>query len=98
METSASKDSSAIEDFGIDYAPAIESTSLLNIKEKYGLFIDGDILDSSSSNSFKTLRQTNLHFYSLQNQLDLSKIQNYRLLLLNTLDNFYFLKDSFLKF
>jgi aldehyde dehydrogenase (NAD+) len=44
-----------LEDFGIDYASAIESTSLVNIKDKYGLFIDGDFVDSSSGKSFKTL-------------------------------------------
>jgi len=55
METSNSKDGSGLEDFGIDYASAIESTSLVNIKDKYGLFIDGDFVDSSSGKSFKTL-------------------------------------------
>ena len=55
MGTSNSKDGSGLEDFGIDYASAIESTSLVNIKDKYGLFIDGDFVDSSSGKSFKTL-------------------------------------------
>ena len=55
MDTSNSKDGSSLEDFGIEYAPAIESTSLVNIKDKYGLFIDGNFVDSSSGKSFKTL-------------------------------------------
>lgn len=55
MGMSNFKEVSDSEDFGIDYAPAVESTSLLNIKEKYGLFINGDFLDTSSSKFFKTL-------------------------------------------
>ena len=55
MGMSNFKEGSDSEDFGIDYAPAVESTSLLNIKEKYGLFINGDFLDTSSSKFFKTL-------------------------------------------
>ncbi|MBH01531.1 MAG: betaine-aldehyde dehydrogenase [Acidimicrobiaceae bacterium] len=55
MGNSNFKDGSSLEDFGIEYAPAIESTSLVNIKDKYGLFIDGNFVDSSSGKSFKTL-------------------------------------------
>ena len=55
MGNSNSKDESSLEDFGIEYASAIESTSLVNIKDKYGLFIDGNFVDSSSGKSFKTL-------------------------------------------
>ena len=54
MGNSNSKDGSALEDFGIEYASAIESTSLVNIKDNYGLFIDGDFVDSSGK-SFETL-------------------------------------------
>ena len=55
MGNSSSKDGSALEDFGIEYASAIESTSLVNIKDNYGLFIDGDFVASSSGKSFETL-------------------------------------------
>ena len=55
MVNSNSKGGSSLEDFGIEYASAIESTSLVNIKDKYGLFIDGNFVDSSSGKSFKTL-------------------------------------------
>ena len=55
MGNSNSKDGSSLEDFGIEYASAIESTSLVNIKDKYGLFIDGNFVESSSGKSFKTL-------------------------------------------
>ena len=55
MGNSNSKDGSALEDFGIEYASAIESTSLVNIKDSYGLFIDGDFVASSSGKSFETL-------------------------------------------
>ena len=55
MVNSNSKGGSSLEDFGIAYASAIESTSLVNIKDKYGLFIDGNFVDSSSGKSFKTL-------------------------------------------
>ena len=55
MGNSNSKDGSALEDFGIEYASAIESTSLVNIKDNYGLFIDGDFVASSSGKSFETL-------------------------------------------
>ena len=34
MGNSNSKDGSSLEDFGIEYASAIESTSLVNIKDK----------------------------------------------------------------
>ena len=54
MGNSNSKGGSALEDFGIEYASAIESTSLVNIKDNYGLFIDGDFVDSSGK-SFETL-------------------------------------------
>ena len=54
MGNSNSKDGSDLEDFGIEYASAIESTSLVNIKDNYGLFIDGDFVDSSGK-SFETL-------------------------------------------
>ncbi|KIE51167.1 MAG: betaine-aldehyde dehydrogenase [marine actinobacterium MedAcidi-G1] len=39
----------------MEYASAIESTSLVNIKDNYGLFIDGDFVASSSGKSFETL-------------------------------------------
>ena len=55
MGNSNSKDGSALEDFGIEYSSAIESTSLVNIKDNYGLFIDGDFVASSSGKSFETL-------------------------------------------
>ena len=55
MGNSNSKDGSSLEDFGIEYASAIESTSLVNIKDKYGLFINGNFVESSSGKSFKTL-------------------------------------------
>ena len=55
MGNSNSKDGSALDDFGIEYASAIESTSLVNIKDNYGLFIDGDFVASSSGKSFETL-------------------------------------------
>ena len=55
MGNSNSKDGSALEDFGTEYASAIESTSLVNIKDNYGLFIDGDFVASSSGKSFETL-------------------------------------------
>ena len=55
MANSNSKDGSDLEDFGIEYASAIESTSLVTIKDKYGLFIDGEFVSSSSGKSFETL-------------------------------------------
>ena len=55
MANSNSKDGSDLEDFGIEYASAIESTSLVTIKDKYGLFIDGEFVRSSSGKSFETL-------------------------------------------
>ena len=55
MANSNSKDGSDLEDFGIEYASAIESTSLVTIKEKYGRFIDGEFVSSSSGKSFETL-------------------------------------------
>jgi aldehyde dehydrogenase (NAD+) len=33
----------------LDYAPAPESTSILNLKKSYGLFIDGDFVDGSGA-------------------------------------------------
>ena len=38
----------------LDYAPAPESTSILHLKESYGLFIDGDFVDGSGR-SFATI-------------------------------------------
>jgi acyl-CoA reductase-like NAD-dependent aldehyde dehydrogenase len=38
----------------LDYAPAPESTSILNLKKSYGLFIDGDFVDGSGS-GFSTI-------------------------------------------
>ncbi|MEO8528635.1 MAG: aldehyde dehydrogenase family protein, partial [Pseudolysinimonas sp.] len=38
----------------LDYAPALESTSILHLKKSYGLFIDGDFVDGSGS-SFSTI-------------------------------------------
>ena len=55
MANSNSKDGSDLEDFGIEYASAIEATSLVTIKDKYGLFIDGEFVSSSSGKSFETL-------------------------------------------
>ena len=55
MANSNSKDGSDLEDFGIEYASAIESTRLVTIKDKYGLFIDGEFVSSSSGKSFETL-------------------------------------------
>ncbi|MFF7292844.1 aldehyde dehydrogenase family protein [Microbacterium sp. NPDC008134] len=38
----------------LEYAPAPESTALLNLKDSYGLFIDGEFVDGSG-NSFRTI-------------------------------------------
>ncbi|MCK2021419.1 aldehyde dehydrogenase family protein [Microbacterium sp. kSW2-24] len=38
----------------LEYAPAPESTALLNLKDSYGLFIDGEFVDGSG-NSFTTI-------------------------------------------
>src|SRR5690606_19980576 len=38
----------------LDYAPAPESTSLLNLRESYGLFIDGDFVDGRGA-GFSTI-------------------------------------------
>jgi acyl-CoA reductase-like NAD-dependent aldehyde dehydrogenase len=38
----------------LEYAPAPESTALLNLKDSYGLFIDGEFVDGSGS-SFTTI-------------------------------------------
>ncbi|QEA29948.1 aldehyde dehydrogenase family protein [Microbacterium sp. CBA3102] len=38
----------------LEYAPAPESTAILNLKDSYGLFIDGEFVDGSGS-SFSTI-------------------------------------------
>ncbi|QIK65519.1 aldehyde dehydrogenase family protein [Nocardioides sp. HDW12B] len=38
-----------------DYAPAPESTSIVDIKSSYGLFIDGEFTDPAAGGSFKTI-------------------------------------------
>ena len=38
-----------------DYAPAPESTSVVDIKSSYGLFIDGEFTDPGAGGSFKTI-------------------------------------------
>jgi aldehyde dehydrogenase (NAD+) len=38
-----------------DYAPAPESTSIVDIRSSYGLFIDGDFVDASDGTPFKTV-------------------------------------------
>ncbi len=39
----------------LDYAPAPESTSIVDIKSSYGLFIDGEFTDPAAGGSFKTI-------------------------------------------
>jgi len=38
----------------LEYAPAPESTSILHLKDSYGLFIDGEFVDGSGK-SFSTI-------------------------------------------
>ena len=38
----------------LEYAPAPESTSVLNLRDSYGLFIDGEFVDGTGS-SFTTI-------------------------------------------
>ena len=38
-----------------EYAPAPESTAILNLKEKYGLFIDGSFVNAKSGKFFDTI-------------------------------------------
>ncbi len=33
----------------LEYAPAPESTAILNLKDSYGLFIDGEFVDGSGT-------------------------------------------------
>lgn len=42
-------------DVNWDYAPSLESTSHIEIKEKYDLFIDGNFVKPSSGNYFNTI-------------------------------------------
>ena len=42
------------ESFDLDYAPAPESTALVDIADEYGLFIDGDFVESRSGRTFAT--------------------------------------------
>ena len=42
------------EPFDLDYAPAPESTALVDIADEYGLFIDGDFVESRSGRTFAT--------------------------------------------
>ncbi|MDP6481080.1 MAG: aldehyde dehydrogenase family protein [Acidimicrobiales bacterium] len=41
--------------FGIDYAPAPESTAVVNIADTYGHFINGDFVEPSSGATFPTV-------------------------------------------
>ena len=38
----------------LEYAPAPESAAILNLKAEYGLFIDGDFVESRSGRTFAT--------------------------------------------
>ncbi len=38
-----------------EYAPAPESRSVVNIRSSYGLFIDGDFVDPTGGESFKSI-------------------------------------------
>ena len=42
------------EPFDLDYAPAPESTAVVDIADEYGLFIDGDFVESRSGRTFAT--------------------------------------------
>ena len=42
------------ESFDLDYAPAPESTAVVDIADEYGLFIDGDFVESRSGRTFAT--------------------------------------------
>lgn len=59
METQSSGENSDIKDFTLEYAPAVESTDLVNIEKKYGLFIGGQSVDSISGETFKTFNPAN---------------------------------------
>ncbi len=41
--------------FGLDYAPAPESTSIVSIEKEYGLFIGGKFVEAQSNETFTTL-------------------------------------------
>ena len=43
------------EEFGLDYAPALESTALVNIADRYGHFINGEFVESDSKRTFATI-------------------------------------------
>jgi acyl-CoA reductase-like NAD-dependent aldehyde dehydrogenase len=42
------------EPFDLDYAPAPQSTAVVDIADEYGLFIDGDFVESRSGRTFAT--------------------------------------------
>ncbi|MCH2434511.1 MAG: aldehyde dehydrogenase family protein [Acidimicrobiales bacterium] len=42
------------ESFDLDYAPAPQSTAVVDIADEYGLFIDGDFVESRSGRTFAT--------------------------------------------
>jgi acyl-CoA reductase-like NAD-dependent aldehyde dehydrogenase len=42
------------EPFDLDYAPALQSTAVVDIADEYGLFIDGDFVESRSGRTFAT--------------------------------------------
>ena len=46
-------------DGGWEYAPAPESTDHINVKKRYGLFIDGDFVAPEKGRYFDTINQAN---------------------------------------
>ena len=58
-----------------DYAESIESSSIVNIQKKYGIFIDGKFQSSNSKKSLKTISPSTeevLSTISLGNKNDIN--------------------------
>ncbi|MBT4477284.1 MAG: hypothetical protein HOC65_06625, partial [Actinobacteria bacterium] len=43
------------EKFDLDYAPALESTAVVNIAKQYGLFVNGEFVKARGDKTFATI-------------------------------------------
>ena len=48
-------DTTAVEAFDLDYAPALESTAMVNLADRYGHFIGGEFVPARSGRTFTTI-------------------------------------------
>ena len=48
-------DTTSVEVFDLDYAPALESTAMVNLADRYGHFIGGEFVSAQSGRTFTTI-------------------------------------------